>query len=449
MMSERVKTVIEIPGTTGFPLLGEAIEQFTQDQLFYFHRFSRYGNIFRTRILWMKMVCLIGPQANQFVLKDSAAKFSSRIGWSFLEPLFGQGILLQDGKAHQKTKTLMYSAFHGALMEHYVSAIQATVENYFFKQAQTSISLKLRDFRQLSLSIIFHIVLGQQAEADIQQLTHWFSQLSKGIETILRVDIPITQYGRARQARRNLEAYLQSVIERRRQSVNDNSTDILSLLLSVHDEDGQSLTNTEVVLQVLQLLLGGHETMAKLLVWLFFELAGNPQWKQKLREEQRQFTQDSQLSIAVLRQLKQMEYVLMEVERLYPPIYMIPRGVVSEVDYAGYRLPPGWLVLLSPLLTHRMPDYYTDPDCFDPERFAPPRKEHKKHPFAFIAFGGGSHKCLGDQLAPLELKIILSTLLRYYDWEVKPSYQEIAPVYQAEKAVDNVEIHIKKLSTSY
>jgi cytochrome P450 len=448
-MQETVKTVKDIPGTEGFPFLGEAIEQFSQDQLFYFRRFSRYGSIFRTRILWMKMVCLIGPNANQFVLKDGAEKFSSRVGWSFLEPLFGQGILLQDGKPHLKIKKLIYPAFHGAALAPCVSAIETTVEKYFAQCCQKQTPCTLDTFRQLSLSIIYHILLGGQVESDVQQLTRWFSQLSDGIETLLRFDIPLTKYGRALRARRHLELYLQSVIQQRHQRASHAPQDILSLFLAARDESGQSLADSEIVLQVLQLLLGGHETTAKLLIWLLFELAGHPQWVKQLREEQSLVSQNDGFSFAALKQLEKLERVIMEVGRLYPPIYMIPRGVVQEVVYGGYRIPPGWLVLLSPLLTHRLPQYYAEPNRFDPNRFAPPREEHKKHPFALISFGGGAHKCLGDEFAPLELKIILSILLKYYDWKVTPSYEESAPVYQAEKAVKAVKIQFKKRSAFY
>jgi len=116
----------------------------------------------------------------------------------------------------------------------------------------------------------------------------------------------------------------------------------------------------------------------------------------------------------------------------YPPVYAYNRGVLKDIEYAGYRIPAGWLVTISPMLTHRLPELYTDPDRFDPDRFAPPREEDKKHPLALMGFGHGSHRCLGMEFAQMEMKIVLSTLLRHCDWTVKPDYSAIAPNFAVE-----------------
>jgi retinoid hydroxylase len=80
------------------------------------------------------------------------------------------------------------------------------------------------------------------------------------------------------------------------------------------------------------------------------------------------------------------------------------------------------------MMTHRLPEIYQDPDTFDPDRFAPPREEDTKQPYSLIGFGGGVHSCIGVELAKMEMKIILSTLLQKYDWTVTPTVAEIAPV---------------------
>ncbi len=139
-----------------------------------------------------------------------------------------------------------------------------------------------------------------------------------------------------------------------------------------------------------------------------------------------------------------MGYALKEVERLYPPVQNISRGVVKDIYYAGYCIPAGWYVDISPLLTHRLPEIYTDPDRFDPDRFAPLREEDKKHPFALVGFGSGPHSCLGWQFAQMEMKIILSKLLRY-DWIVSPEPNAVVPVRQPSQFQDSLQAQIKKV----
>ena len=133
-----------------------------------------------------------------------------------------------------------------------------------------------------------------------------------------------------------------------------------------------------------------------------------------MREEQTQVVGDNSLTLSHLKQFTLLTNILKEAERLYPPVSSFSRGVLKDIEYAGYRIPEGWLVTISPMLTHRLPELYTDPDRFDPDRFAPPREEDKKHPFALVGFGNGPHSCLGFEFAQMEMKIVLSTLLRHY-----------------------------------
>ena len=81
----------------------------------------------------------------------------------------------------------------------------------------------------------------------------------------------------------------------------------------------------------------------------------------------------------------------------------------------GYYLPAGTMVVTWPSMNHRLPELWTDPDKFDPDRFAEPRNEHKKHRYAFAPFGGGAHKCIGMVFGQLEVKTVMHRLLRRTD----------------------------------
>ncbi|HYX18590.1 MAG TPA: cytochrome P450, partial [Nostoc sp.] len=143
-----------------------------------------------------------------------------------------------------------------------------------------------------------------------------------------------------------------------------------------------------------------------------------------LRQELTEVVEDEPLNLGHLKQLNQMTYFLKEIERLYNPAGVVLfRGVIKEIEYAGYRIPPGWVVIVAQGLTHRMSEIYTNPESFEPERFAPPREEDKKDSFALIGFGGGEHICIGMEFAKMEIKIFLATLLQRYDWKVTPEYQ--------------------------
>jgi cytochrome P450 len=445
-VSQSLRLAQDIPGNFGLPFLGESAQLFRQKELFYWQHFQRYGTIFKTQVAGMKVACLIGPDANQFVLKDQAEKFSSRLGWSFLEPLLGEGILLQDGQKHQALRKLMYPAFHGEAVAGYCNRIKNTAEKFLENWQDRSPILLIEDFRKLTLTIAFQLLLGIKAEREIEELSQYFLDMIDGIRTLLRWDIPITKFGRAREARRQLEKFIPSLIsQRRKQGHSAESPDVLDLLLKVTDETGLCLTDSEIVTQIFQLLFGGHETTAKFLCWSLFELGSHPNWLEKLREEQTQVVGSQSLSVSHLKHFTQLSYVIKEVERLYPPIYTIPRGVIEDVEYAGYQIPQGWRVVISPFLTHRLPELYSQPESFEPNRFAPPREEDKKHPFALIGFGGGAHKCLGYELAKMEIKIILSILLCNYEWSVTPARAAVAPIREANKIGEIVQAWVRPI----
>lgn len=277
------------------------------------------------------------------------------------------------------------------------------------------------------------MLLSNQNEQETEEL-HWlFSKYVKGtasLSTLLGLNIPQTTYGRARIAHRQLQGILQAKIAHRRAEGDTSSQDMLGLLLNATDEQGQALSDSEIITNMLQLLFAARDTTARQLCWLILELALHSKWAEKLRSECSEVTGNAPLQMSHLKHFTCMGWVLKEVERLYPPVYIIPRGVVNDVEFAGYHIPAGWHVNISPLLTHRLEEIYIRPESFEPERFAPPREEHKRHSFALIGFGGGAHKCLGYELAQMEMKIILSTILRRFRWNVTPVEFDISPSFQ-------------------
>ncbi len=442
-----LKSAEEMPGSYGLPFLGETLELFGAEELYYWRRFQRYGPVFKTRILGQKFAFLIGPDANQLVLREQAEHVSSQLGWAFLEPLFKRGILLQDGEEHARTRRLMYPAFHRRAIASYFDTLQRVVQDFLKDWAERRTIPLTANFRQLTLIVASQLFLGSQTPSEVKQTSQWFTQLIAGRLALLRLDSPLTLYGRSQQARRQLEAFLRKTIAERQRQDEQACQDVLGLLLAAVDEDGNHLSESQVIDQALLLLFAGHETTATLLSWVLFELGAHPEWRDRLRAEQAEVVGNGPLTVAHLKQLPQLTRVLKEAERLYPPVYGIPRGVVKDIEYAGYCIPAGWYVDISPMLTHRLPELYAEPDRFDPDRFAPPREEDKKHPGALVGFGGGPHGCLGFEFAQMEMKIVLSTLLRRYDWTVTPEQASIAPLRQPSKVQDKLQAQIRSLSS--
>ena len=299
-MTQQILPAHKLSGSFGRPFIGETIELFREQEGFYWRRFQRYGGPFKTRIMNKKIAILVGPEANQLVLKDEADKFSSTMGWTILEPLLGEGLLLQDGEKHKRTRKLMYPAFQDSALPHYFNLVQNTVRNWGNGWKNRDPILVSKEFRQLSLLIACRLLLGAKADLEVKQLAFYFSEIIAGIRTIVRWNIPFTKFGRALSARSKLEAFLGSIIEQRRCQVHEGQ-DILELLLGSTDEEGNQLSDTEIITQILNLLSSAYETTAKLLSWTFFELSFDPEWLEKLRQEQTEVLQGNALTFFHLK----------------------------------------------------------------------------------------------------------------------------------------------------
>ena len=431
-MTSQLKSVHLMPGNTGLPLIGNTISAFTKLEQFYWERNQQHGNIFKVSMpgLFNNIACLVGPEANQLVFKDEADKLSSRLGNKFLSPILSPDmVLMQDGQQHRISRKLILPVFLPQAIASYFDTIQAVVTetiNNWGKQGTINLSAELH---KLTLKMVVKIFLGSEKTSEIEQVSEWFTVLVDSLNGVVKWDNPLTMHGRGQAARRKIFDYVRQIIQERAvQGDLEQSTDVLSLLLNTIDEDGNRFTETQVINQAIGFLFAGHDTTSSLMSWLLFELGNNPQWRQRLRDECQQVVGGGSIALSHLRQLPNMTNTIKEGERMYPPGFIICRMAMADIEYGGYLIPAGWYVCIFPMMTHRLPEIYQDPDTFDPNRFAPPREEDRKQPYSLIGFGGGVHSCIGVELAQMEMKIILSTLLQNYDWTVTPTTAEIAPV---------------------
>jgi retinoid hydroxylase len=432
-MNDRLKPANMMPGSFGLPLIGNTIDAITKQELFYWQRYQECGNVFKVSlpILFGNIACLIGPDANRFVLKDGVDQLSSRLGNKGLEPIVSNDmVLLKDGEEHRTNRKLILPVFHRQAIADYFDTIQSVVTEAIADWGERGEIDLSTELSKLTLTVVVKIFLGSENTEEVERVSKWFTTLVDSVRgSFIRWDMPLTAYGRGQAARRKIGDYIRQVIQDRAARGDlAQSTDVLSLLINTVDEDGNKFTETQVINQAIGFLFAGNDTTSSLMSWLLFELGNCPEWRQKLRGECQQVIGNEPISMTHLRQLPNITNAIKEGERLYPPAFVISRMATADIEYGGYLIPKGWYVCVFPMLTHRMPEIYQDPDTFDPDRFAPPREEDKKYPYSLVGFGGGVHSCVGMELAQMEMKVILATLLQKYDWTVTPTTAEIAPV---------------------
>ncbi|MDF5717285.1 MAG: cytochrome P450 [Rhizonema sp. NSF051] len=421
----QLKPADKMPGSFGLPILGETLELISTQGWGLAKNYQRYGPVFKINLLGKKHAVLVGPEANRLILQEKVDCVSSYLGWaSTMEHIFGRPMMLQDGEEHRRTRRLMAPLFHGKAIANYFNSMQSEVNRCLSQWLERGTVPLKNEFNQLALRIGIRLLLGVQVEREIEQIEQWYTTLVRGAVALLRWDVPLTNYGRSQKARRQLRQFLQNIIAECKSHSRQTSDDVLGLFLASVDEQGNALAESQIIDETIHLLNGAHFTTATSLTWTLVELGARPEWRERLRQELERVLGDETLNLGHLKQLNQMTYFLKEVERFYNPAgVVLLRGVVKELEYAGYCIPPGWGIIVAQGLTHRLPEIYTAPETFDPDRFSPLREEDKKHPFALIGFGGGEHTCIGMEFANMEMKIFLATLLRHYDWDVTPKYE--------------------------
>jgi cytochrome P450 len=166
--------------------------------------------------------------------------------------------------------------------------------------------------------------------------------------------------------------------------------------------------------QLMTMLIAGHDTSTAALSWTLYLLGAHPAVMARACDEVRRVIgSERPPTYTDLSQLVYLEQVINESLRLYPPIHLGSRVAAVDLSFNGYHIPAGRRVLYSIYLTHRHPDYWPEPDRFDPDRFAPGSKQT---PYTFLPFGGGPRNCIGAAFAQVENKIVLARLLQRYDF---------------------------------
>jgi cytochrome P450 len=176
------------------------------------------------------------------------------------------------------------------------------------------------------------------------------------------------------------------------------------------------------------LMMAAHDTTTSTLSSLTYELARNPEWQERVREESRALG-EAQPGYDAVDGLKALTRAMHETLRRYPPLPVMPRIAAERFEFAGYEFPADVMVVVSPIHTHHMSEWWTDPYRWDPDRFGEARAEHERHTHHWVPFGGGPHMCIGRLFAEAQVRMVMHQLLLKYRWSVPDGYT--MPVQQA------------------
>ncbi len=414
------------PGENGFSLSNTW--RFRHDVLnVLLECYQRHGPIFGFRIMFGYYVVMIGPEANHFMLVSGRENFAWRNGrMGDLLTLIGDGLLTTDGAYHDASREILMPAFHrdrvvsaaGVMQEESTAACERLAVD-----ARTDLYAWTRD---LAMRIAMRALFG--FDPDSGRASEIAERFESGLSFHAR-EFPMqllfgpgTPLAKLQRDRAALESLVGAEITRRRGRGEDGE-DMLGSLIASTDDEGRTLTDGQVLDHVLTLLFAGHDTTTSTVSFLIYELAGSPEWSDRLAGELSSVCGDRDPNAEELfGKLPLLTRAVDETLRLYPPAWMGPRQSVRDFEFKGVTAPAGLPCFYSSWVSHRLPEVFENPDRFDPDRFEPERRARWPRG-AYVPFGMGPRVCIGKRFGYTEVHAIAAALIRRFRFELPARHE--------------------------
>jgi cytochrome P450 len=398
-----------VPGTDGWPIVGTTLMQLADPHEFTKRMVAKYGLVYRTHSFGGRYVQLLGADANELVLFDKDKVFSSEQGWGpMLNQLFPGGLMLIDGDKHRADRRILSVAFKPEPMRLYADAlnagIKARVASWSGKPVKFYPAIKA-----LTLDLAATSFLGIPFGPEAAKINKAFVDMVQATVTPIRPPIPGTPMARGVAGRKYLLDYFGKEVPKRRAGTAD---DMFSQICRATNEDGSYLSDTAIVDHMNFLMMAAHDTITSSATSMVMLLGQNLEWQDKLRTEMDGLgVNDEDLPYDRLGDLTLTEMAFKESLRVMAPVPSLPRRALKAFSFGGYDFPVGTFVGVQPAYAHHMPEYWPEPEKFDPMRFTPEASKGR-HKHAWVPFGGGAHMCLGLHFAYMQTKILMWHLLR-------------------------------------
>ena len=381
---------------------------------------DRHGEVVQQVAGPLRFVNLFGPDANRTVLLDRERIFSAQRPWTaIMGRIFPGGLLLRDGAEHRHHRKIMHTAFRRAALREYGERMNPMIDERLDAWAREGELLAFPAFKELTLDMAASIFLGEDLGPATRTMNRAFEDLVAASMSRVRLPIPGLEFHRGLKAREFMKEFLGDRIAKKRAG---DGPDMFTRLCHAETEEGDRLEDDEVVDHMIFLMMAAHDTLTSTLTTSAYALAAHPEWQERLRAEARSVG-EGPVQYEDLDRLEQTDWLFSEAMRMWGPVPYIPRRVLREFEWEGYRIPANSQVTVSPDAAHRDPNIWTAPERFDPERFSPERAEHKRHAFAYAPYGGGVHKCLGMHFAAILAKVFLHRFVLTYECSVPEGYE--------------------------
>ena len=424
-----------LPRPDGYPILG-ILPKLKGDQLRYFvDLVGELGDMIELPLGPRKVLMLNHPLAVEQVLQRNAKNYHKSRYYGPLKPILGDGIFLAEDDCWLHQRRAAGTGFQGCQLKRMTEVMGQATEEMLDRWQTTcrrdeSLGL-VPAMTGVTLDIVLRTLLSYRIAADSDEvmaaLTVILREAERRVWSLLPlpIEVPTRRNRQLKQSLAVLDRLVESIVQQR-QASGERGEDLLQVLIDVQpDMEAAGMPPSLLRDQVLSIILAGHETTANALSWTFALLSKHPNVRRRVEAELAEVLGGRMPRFDDLHALTYSKQVFLEAMRLYPPVWTLSREAVADDEILGRNVPQGTTVMLCSYAIHRRPEYWPNPEGFDPDRFTPEaQKSRPRH--AYFPFGGGPRTCLGERFATLEALIIMAGVLQRFRLDLTPG-QEVRP----------------------
>lgn len=410
------------PGPRGLPLLGHAVQLARNPLEFPTRCVREHGDVVAVEFAGQEAVILGHPDHCRTVLSERNENYWKGAYFNRQLELLGDGLFAADGELWHRQRRLMQPIFHPDEVASYGEDMVATAEGLADEWEPGEPRNVEDDMMRLALGNVTNALFSVDVVDEVPEIAAAIDDVMGNFRRSRRLPVSIPDWvptpGRLRYERAvsTFDEVVGDIIEEHRRA-DDPPDDVVSMLLEATDESGRGMSEGQVRDEVLTLMLAGHDTTGLALTYAWYALATNPEVADRLHAELEAELGGRPPTVEDLEGLANLDRFVKEVLRLYPPVYFFVREPYEDDVIGGYRVPAGSLVVVYQWVLHRDPRFFDAPETFDPDRWTE-AFERSLHPYAYLPFGGGPRRCIGEGLALLEIKLVLATLAQRHRLEL-------------------------------
>lgn len=389
------------------------------------------------------------PDTIKVIQSSNAPK--EKLVYHIVKPFLGDGLVTSEGDKWFRMRRLLTAAFHFEILKPYVKIFQESTAVLLEKwSSQEGKEVEL--FHHVSLMTLDSILKCTLSYRSNCQDSHGQKDpyimvvyeaskqiVDRLVSPLLHADEVYKLTPEGRKFFKNCDyvhtkAY--EIVKARRKALEDDvekeklrkkkHLDFLDILLEARDDNGNGLTDEEIVGEVVTFMFAGHDTTASVISWTLYSLARHPEYQEKCRQEVDEvFGHKNELDWKQLGQLKYLHMCIKESSRIFTPVPMISRTLDKTYEIDGHQVPEGSWVMTNVYALHHNPHVWKEPETFDPMRFTTENAKDMS-PYAYIPFSAGPRNCIGQAFALAEIKTSLAMILRKFKLSIFP--ENIVPV---------------------